>query len=663
MKRTIAAILLLSMILGLFGCRESVAPADTSATTGTTAPTEGTGAPTTPQTDPSSTETIPGETRPTNPTPTETLPPVTEPTQPPVTEPTQSPVTEPAATKPAPTDPPETEPAEPAADLLVKVSDYLPEVYQDLRYAGKDNFTGKVLYDFEEAYLRYGTVKKLKAVAEELAEQGIGLLIWDAFRPLKAQAMLWEVCPDPNYVSDPVKGNRTHCRGGAVDVTLVDLATGALLEMPSDFDEFSTQGDHEYSDCSEAAANNARLLRSAMERHGLTAYEGEWWHYSDTVSYSVEEYFDPAMPTKWLATCNTSMALRKTADTQGKSLATIYPNQEMELLGWHGTFAYVRYKGKVGYVLSNYIKPAEMDVTDLLEDVDYTTKYTYELLMEDLRAMAEKYADFVELDTIGKSELGRDIPVLRVGDPDAEYHVLFHAAIHGNEHVTSWVLMAVLDYGLRHGMAGFGDICYHIIPMVNPDGVTTVLTRQLSELQLQIYKRDKELGYMNFSKSEYAVDWKANALGVDLNRNFDARWDLVVYKDEPSYMRYGGTEPFSAAEARAMRDYTLSYDFDATFSYHSTGSVIFWEFGSNKEVNALSKDLGKAVKEVTGYPLEGAEDLDSGGYKDWAMDKLGIPSLTIEIGTTRPVNLNREVNSLFYRHYNVFAAAALWVQR
>jgi hypothetical protein len=93
------------------------------------------------------------------------------------------------------------------------------------------------------------------------------------------------------------------------------------------------------------------------------------------------------------------------------------------------------------------------------------------------------------------------------------------------------------------------------------------------------------------------------------------------------------------------------------------GSVIFWEFGSNKEVNALSKKLGKAINEVTGYNLVGAEDQDSGGYKDWCMEKLGIPSVTIEIGTTRPVNLNREVYSLFYRHYNVFTAAALWVQR
>jgi len=294
-------------------------------------------------------------------------------------------------------------------------------------------------------------------------------------------------------------------------------------------------------------------------------------------------------------------------------------------------------------------------------------------MMNRLYGLEEQYP-FLRVHTLGYSVGGRGIPMIRLGEERSGRTVVYVGTHHGTDRITAAVLLCFLEdycsslqekrrlYSINMEYL-FRSRLLCIIPMVNPDGVTTVLTRQLSELQLQIYKRDKELGYMNFDLDEYAEDWKANALGVDLNRNFDARWDLVVYKDEPSYMRYGGTEPFSAAEARAMRDYTLSYDFDATFSYHSTGSVIFWEFGPNKEVNALSKDLGKAVKEVTGYPLEGADDLDSGGYKDWAMDKLGIPSLTIEIGTTRPVNLNREVHSLFYRHYNVFAAAALWVQR
>ncbi len=676
MNRLIAGLLILAMMLSMTGCVQNVpqisiptlSPEPT--TDGTIPhkdPTQGTDATDPTATVPAPTVAAPTDPAPSAPKPTEPKPTEPKPTEPKPTEPkpTEPKPTEPKPTEPKPTEPAPTEPEMPdlPEDLIVKVSDYLPEIRQDLRYASENNFTGKVIYDFDEAYLRYGTVKKLKLVYEELAQQGIGLLIWDGFRPLSAQAMLWQVCPDATYVSNPISGNRSHCRGSAIDLTLVDLATGELLEMPSDFDEFSPKGDHDYSDCTEQAAANAKLLRSVMEKHGLKAYSGEWWHYSDTDEYPVEEYFDPTMPTLWRATCNQSMSLRKKPDTKASSLARIYRHEEMELLGWSGHFAYVRFEGKEGYVLSNYIEPVDDDIADRLEILEYTTKYTYDMMMEDVKAMAEKFSDFVVLDSIGMSELGRDMPVLRIGNEDAEYHVLFQAAIHGNEHVTSWLLMALVDYGLHHGMAGYGDICFHIIPMMNPDGLTTVLTRELSELQLQIYKRDKELGYMNFTKTEYAIDWKANALGVDLNRNFDAKWDSVNYKNEPSYMRYGGTEPFSAAEAKALRDYTLKYPFDTTISYHSCGSVIFWEFGSNKEANALSKELGKAVSEVTGYGLEGDDELDAGGYKDWCIEKLSIPSLTIEIGTTRPVNLNREVYSLFYRHYNVLAAVALWVQR
>lgn len=90
-------------------------------------------------------------------------------------------------------------PWEPDASALVRISDYIPGVIQDLRYATENNFTGKTIYSFNDAYLRYGTVKKLQAVSQVLAEQGYSLVIWDAFRPVFAQQTLWEICPDPAY--------------------------------------------------------------------------------------------------------------------------------------------------------------------------------------------------------------------------------------------------------------------------------------------------------------------------------------------------------------------------------------------------------------------------------------------------------------------------------
>ena len=225
---------------------------------------------------------------PARPTETATAPisTVTEPTptaQP--TEPTQAPTA-------APTELPTTSP-EPADDILVRVADHVPGIRQNLLYATADNFTGQQIYDFADAYLRYGTVKKLKAVSEELAQRGLGILIWDGFRPLAAQEKLWEICPDPAYVSHPVTGSRSHCRGSAVDLTLVDPKTGTNLEMPTDFDDFTTLADRDYSDCSEEAAKNARLLEEVMKKHGFKPYSAEWWHFSDTDDYPVDETFRP----------------------------------------------------------------------------------------------------------------------------------------------------------------------------------------------------------------------------------------------------------------------------------------------------------------------------------------------------------------------------------
>ena len=203
-------------------------------------------------------------------------------------------VTEPVQTRPVLTEPVETEVAwtEPTEDSFVRVIDYIPTIRQELRYATEENFTGQVIYDFQDAYLRYGTVKKLKAVCEDLAQMGIYLKIWDGFRPTTAQFTLWEVCPDKTYVADPNTGFSSHSRGNTVDVTLVD-ANGTEFPMPTGFDDFTAKADRDYSDCTEQERNNAMILELIMEKHGFKGYAGEWWHYSDTDSYPVEEIFVP----------------------------------------------------------------------------------------------------------------------------------------------------------------------------------------------------------------------------------------------------------------------------------------------------------------------------------------------------------------------------------
>ena len=179
---------------------------------------------------------------------------------------------------------------EPEDDEYVLVNKYIPDIYVELMYATDNNFTGVRIYGFTDAYLRYGTVKKLANVQKELKEQGYSLKIWDAYRPFEAQQKLWEVYPDPNYVANPADGMKKHNLGGTVDITMV-AADGSIIPMPTEFDDFSLKADRNYSDIdNEEAVNNVMILQNAMENNGFTSYQGEWWDYSDTVEYEAVDF-------------------------------------------------------------------------------------------------------------------------------------------------------------------------------------------------------------------------------------------------------------------------------------------------------------------------------------------------------------------------------------
>ena len=247
---------------------------------------------------------------------------------------------------------------EPADEDFVAVKDYIPDVLVDLKYATQDNFTGQVIYEFEDVYLRYGMVKKLAAVQDALRGMGLGLKIWDGFRPVAAQFKLWEVCPDPTYVANPEKGYSNHNRGSAVDVTLVD-SEGNELEMPTGFDDFSALADRDYSDCNETATANAMLLQETMEAHGMSGYFGEWWHFNNDNRYTPEEDFQPVHRAWYYADCNEYINLRTRPDAASESLMQIPAGEEFQMLAKCGDFALVDHNGLRGYVHRGYIQPVQ----------------------------------------------------------------------------------------------------------------------------------------------------------------------------------------------------------------------------------------------------------------------------------------------------------------
>lgn len=245
---------------------------------------------------------------------------------------------------------------EPSDGDFVKVGKYIPDMVTDLRYATENNFTKQTIYDFTDAWLRYGTVKKLMLVQEELKQRGYRLKIWDGFRPPSAQFKLWDVCPNPTYVANPNHGFSAHSRGNTVDVTLV-YEDGTEPVMPTGFDDFSKLADRDYSDCSKEAADNALLLEQLMIKHGFVPYFGEWWHFTDTQTYPVDQEFEPVAAAVYYAACNEYISLRTKPSTGAEVITKILAGEEFVVVAEAGEFAAVEYRGLFGYVLQSYMKP------------------------------------------------------------------------------------------------------------------------------------------------------------------------------------------------------------------------------------------------------------------------------------------------------------------
>jgi D-alanyl-D-alanine dipeptidase len=182
-------------------------------------------------------------------------------------------------------------PADKAASLtpddpkrLLELVTLDPAIRLDMRYATANNFTGQVLYDEARAFLATPAAHAVARASKMAQADGFGLTIYDAYRPWRITKKLWDatpVGPKKEYVANPKRGSK-HNRGCAVDLTLHDLQTGQLVEMPTEFDDFSEKAHRDYIGASAAAiANRARLARY-LEAEGFVGLSNEWWHFDFT---------------------------------------------------------------------------------------------------------------------------------------------------------------------------------------------------------------------------------------------------------------------------------------------------------------------------------------------------------------------------------------------
>ena len=272
--------------------------------------------------------------------------------------------------------------------------------------------------------------------------------------------------------------------------------------------------------------------------------------------------------------------------------------------------------------------------------VDPYRMYTYEQLMADLDALAARYPELVTVGSIGQSVEEREIPLLTVGKGDRD--VILCAAMHAREFETTNYIMYVMEqycraYAADEWYAGLSyrklldGVRFVVVPMLNPDGVT--IAQQGTAYALA----NEKLAAMPITDGwpgNYAC-WKANANGVDLNRNwlyyFNNTWKSTV----PSSADYAGPEPMSEPETRAMYALLTSNPYYCFCSFHSAGNCVYWIDNSNSQ--ALRDKLYPVASRIAsfcGYYLMLNEDITrGGGYMiNQARAATEKPCMTVELG-------------------------------
>ena len=306
--------------------------------------------------------------------------------------------------------------------------------------------------------------------------------------------------------------------------------------------------------------------------------------------------------------------------------------------------------------------------------------YTYDMVMRDIYFLKQRYPDLCEIIKLGTTADGRDIIDVAVGSKTASKDVIIQYSMHAREYINTLLGMKQLEELLK-GMQGgaeyngipystiLQDVRLHIIPLMNPDGVTIsqlgfdgINSETIRADLNKIWATDNEAGRGDVNLAAYTSTWKANALGVDLNRNYDTLWEDagVGGTTEPSSARYPGPFAHSENETVSLLALEEAVNCSAQIAYHSEGDLIFWNYGVEGDLYAKDEQLAQVVAATTGYPLESTvtSNQSTSGCSDYFIRELGVPSITIETGTGDcPIGID-QWDGIWSRNAQVLPAVA-----
>ncbi|KFD22500.1 putative metaloprotease [Tatumella ptyseos ATCC 33301] len=163
-------------------------------------------------------------------------------------------------------------------NYLIDIRSKFPNLIIDMKYASSDNITQQPIYSTSKCLLHFDAAHALEKSINIATLAGFHLLVLDAYRPTAAQELLWNACPNNDYVV-PLSQGSNHSRGTAIDVTLVDAASGMILDMGTEFDEMNPLSHPHHPSINQTSQRNRLLLNAIMFGGGFTGIVTEWWHF------------------------------------------------------------------------------------------------------------------------------------------------------------------------------------------------------------------------------------------------------------------------------------------------------------------------------------------------------------------------------------------------
>lgn len=280
------------------------------------------------------------------------------------------------------------------------------------------------------------------------------------------------------------------------------------------------------------------------------------------------------------------------------------------------------------------------------------------------KRITENYS-FVNSEVIGYTHCNREINAYTIGSDSQE--VLYIGCVHGMEYITSRLLMRYFmrlcehykccknlnGYAVRNFLRKRG---LTVVPCLNPDGasISRIGANSAGELS----------HFVERAAGANTAHWQANAVGVDINHNFNADWEDVRRREReqgifrPCPSKFGGEYPESEPETKAITNYCRTHNIRHAIAFHSQGEEIYYRFGENTPQR--SERMANIMKMLTSYTVtDPTGTAVGGGFKDWFIEEFGRSAFTVEVGMGKNPLPDSDLDSIYDRLEEMLTTMAI----